>query len=208
MAEIIPFRAVRPTRDKVHLVATRSYVTYQPRHLNRKLLENPYSFVHIINPEFGKSRKSRPNSDTRFKRIKKRFEEFCDENILVQDDQDAFYIYRQITPSHTFTGIVCGVAVKEYTEGHIKIHEQTLTSRVGVFTQYLDICDFNAEPVLLTYTSKTTKIDALIGKSTNTRPEYDFTTTDRIQHQLWLVDDKNEIEAIQKEFSKLECLYI
>lgn len=208
MAEIIPFRAVRPTRDKVHLVATRSYVTYQPRHLNRKLLENPYSFVHIINPEFGKSRKSRPNSDTRFKRIKKRFEEFCDDKILVQDEQDAFYIYRQITPSHTFTGIVCGVAVKEYTEGHIKIHEQTLTSRVGVFTQYLDICDFNAEPVLLTYKCKTPQIDALTARCANTRPEYDFTTTDRNQHQLWLIEDKSEIETIQKEFSKLECLYI
>lgn len=208
MAEIIPFRAVRPTRDKVHLVATRNYVTYQPRHLNRKLLENPYSFVHIINPEFGETRKSRPNSEARFKRVRKRFEEFCDDKILVQDDQDAFYIYRQITPTNTFTGIIGGVAVKEYTEGHIKIHEQTLTSRVGVFTQYLDICDFNAEPVLLTYSCTANQIEELIAKNTEPRPEYDFTTTDRIQHQLWLIEDKKDIEEIQKEFSKLECLYI
>lgn len=208
MAEIIPFRAVRPTRDKVHLVATRSYVTYQPRHLNRKLLENPFSFVHIINPEFGKSRKSRPNSDTRFNKIKQRFEEFCADKIIAQDENDAFYIYRQITPTHSFTGIICGVAVKEYTDGHIKIHEQTLTSRVGVFTKYLDICDFNAEPVLLTYRDQDTDIDALIAKSMRARAEYDFTTTDRIQHQLWLIENIQDIEAVQKEFAKLECLYI
>src|SRR5690554_3993739 len=208
MAEIIPFKAIRPPRDKAHLVATRSYVTYQPRHLNRKLLENPFSFVHIINPEFGKSRKSRPNSDTRFKRIKKRFEEFCDDKILMQDEQDAFYIYRQITPTHSFTGIICGVAVKEYTEGHIKIHEQTLTSRVGVFTKYLDICDFNAEPVLLTYTDNRPDIDVLIAKNMEVRPEYDFTTTDRKQHQLWTITDKAEIKAIQEAFDSLDCLYI
>lgn len=208
MAEIIPFKAVRPTRDKVHLVATRSYVTYQPRHLNRKLHENPFSFVHIINPEFGKSRKSRPNSDARFNKIKKRFEEFCEEEILMQDEKEAFYIYRQITPTHSFTGIICGVGVNEYTEGHIKIHEQTLTSRVGVFTKYLDICDFNAEPVLLTYRSAESIIDVLITKSMNARPEYDFTTTDRNQHQLWLIDNEKDIMAVQKEFAKLDCLYI
>ncbi len=208
MAEIIPFRAVRPTRDKVHLVATRSYVTYQPRHLNRKLLENPYSFVHIINPEFGKSRKSRPNSDSRFNNIKNKFDAFCEDGTLMQDKDDAFYVYQQITPTHSFTGIICGVAVKEYTEGHIKIHEQTLTSRVSVFTKYLDICDFNAEPVLLTYTDKSPKIDTLIAKSKEVRAEYDFTTTDRIHHQLWLITDSAEISAIKVEFSKLDCLYI
>lgn len=208
MAEIIPFKAIRPPRDKAHLVATRSYVTYQPRHLNRKLMENPFSFVHIINPEFGKKRKSRPNSDARFQKIKKRFEEFCADDFLVQDTEDSFYIYRQITPTHSFTGIICGVAVKEYTEGHIKIHEQTLTSRVGVFTKYLDICDFNAEPVLLTYTDKRVDIDELIAKNMEVRPEYDFTTTDRKQHQLWLITDEFEISAIQKAFSTLDCLYI
>ena len=208
MAEIIPFRAVRPPRDKVHLVATRSYVTYKPRHLNRKLMENPYSFVHIINPEFGKTNKSRPNSDSRFKKIKNRFEDFCEKGILAQDEKDSFYIYKQITPTHSFTGIICGVAVKEYTEGHIKIHEQTLTSRVSVFTKYLDICDFNAEPVLLTYTDKSPDIDSLTAKSMEVRPEYDFTTTDHIRHQLWLIDNKSEIKAIQKSFAKLDCLYI
>lgn len=208
MAEIIPFKAVRPTRDKAHLVASRNYVTYPPRQLNRKLMENPYSFVHIINPEFGKEKKSRPNSVLRFQRVKKKFDEFCNEGILIQDKEESFYIYRQITPTHQFTGIICGVAVKEYLEGHIKIHEHTLTSRVEVFTRYLDICDFNAEPVLLTYTDVRPDIDELITKNTEDRPEYDFTTTDRKQHQLWVINNPKEIEAIKKAFATLDCLYI
>lgn len=208
MARIIPFRAVRPPRDKVHLVATRSFVTYQPHQLNRKLLENPYSFVHIINPEFGSKQKSRPNSDKRFMKIKKRFEDFCDHGVLFQDSKPAFYIYRQITPTHSFTGIICGVDVTEYSQGHIKIHEHTLTSRVDVFTKYLDICNFNAEPVLLTYRDSAIQIDADIEKGTTERAEYDFTTTDRIQHQLWLVTDLDMIAKIQKDFEKLDCLYI
>lgn len=208
MAHIIPFRAVRPPRDKVHLVATRSYVTYKPRQLNRKLLENPYSFVHIINPEFGSRQKSRPNSDKRFKRIKKRFEEFCAQGILFQDEKPGFYIYRQITPTHSFTGLICGVDVNEYSCGHIKIHEQTLTSRVEVFTKYLDICNFNAEPVLLTYRNQATSMDKELEKGMDIRAEYDFTTTDKIRHQLWPVDDPELIASLKKNFEKLDCLYI
>lgn len=208
MARIIPFQAVRPPRDKVHLVATRSYVTYKPRQLNRKLLENPFSFVHIINPEFGSKRKSRPNSDTRFKRIKKRFDEFCEMGILEQDPEPAFYVYRQITREHSFTGIVCGVDIKEYSAGRIKIHEQTLTSRVDVFTKYLDICNFNAEPVLLTYRDSAADMDAEISKSIEDRAEYDFTTTDHVRHQLWPVTDLELIAKFQSAFANIDCLYI
>lgn len=208
MARIIPFRAVRPPRDKVHLVATRSFVTYKPHQLNRKLLENPYSFVHIINPEFGMKKKSRPNSDKRFMQIRKRFDDFCAHGVLLQDSKPAFYIYRQITPTHSFTGIICGVDVTEYSESHIKVHEHTLTSRVDVFTKYLDICNFNAEPVLLTFRDSAVQMDSDIREGTAHRAEYDFTTTDRIRHQMWPVTDLDLIAKIQKNFEKLDCLYI
>ena len=52
MADVIPFKALRPTRDKVHLVATRPYYTYKKNVLNAKLEDNPFTFLHIINPEF------------------------------------------------------------------------------------------------------------------------------------------------------------
>ncbi len=52
MAKIRPFKAIRPTRDKVHLFATRSYLTYSESTLKEKLENNPYTFLHIINPEY------------------------------------------------------------------------------------------------------------------------------------------------------------
>ena len=41
MAKIHPFKAIRPTRDKVHLVATRPYYTYKKKVLHAKLQDNP-----------------------------------------------------------------------------------------------------------------------------------------------------------------------
>ncbi|MDX1470808.1 MAG: DUF1015 family protein, partial [Flavobacteriaceae bacterium] len=47
MAKIIPFKAVRPTRDKVGLVAARSYQSYTPAQRQSRLRDNPFSFLHI-----------------------------------------------------------------------------------------------------------------------------------------------------------------
>lgn len=55
MAHIIPFKAVRPTRDKVSLVASRSYQSYTKEQVESRLRDNPFSFLHIINPGDRKS---------------------------------------------------------------------------------------------------------------------------------------------------------
>ena len=52
MAKLIPFRAIRPTRDKASLIASRSYLTYTKETLREKLENNPFTFLHIINPDF------------------------------------------------------------------------------------------------------------------------------------------------------------
>jgi len=208
MTEIIPFRAVRPANDKAHLVASRSYVSYKPADLKRKLEENPFSFIHIIIPEFNSNKKSALNSDRLFNLVKKKYQEFLNSNVLIQDDTNALYIYQQITPEASYSGLICGVSVKEYSTGKIKIHEQTLTAREEVFCKYLDICDFNAEPVLLTYTENKADLKLTLSVKMTERPEVDFTTTDRIRHRLWLIDSADLIKEIQNSFAQINALYI
>ena len=96
MAKIIPFKAVRPIRDKVHLVATRPYYSYTKQILNAKLIENPYTFIHIINPEFRKSDKTEPNTVERFQKVNDKYRQFKADNILIQDKVNSFYVYRQV----------------------------------------------------------------------------------------------------------------
>lgn len=71
MADISPFSAIRPVRDKVHLVATRPYYSYKKNVLEAKLESNPFTFLHIINPEFGKTIQTKANSTERFELVKK-----------------------------------------------------------------------------------------------------------------------------------------
>ena len=52
MAEIKPFKAVRPARDKVSLVAARSYDSYTTEQREARLRDNPFSFLHVVNPGY------------------------------------------------------------------------------------------------------------------------------------------------------------
>ena len=206
MAEIAPFKAIRPIRDKVHLVATRPYYSYKKNVLQAKLQDNPYTFLRIINPEFNNPIKTKANSDERFNLVSERYQDFIDRGILIQDEKPHLYLYRQTKGNKSCTGIIGGASVNEYLNGDIKKHEATLTSREEIFTNYLDIVGYNAEPVLISYKGNY-KINDFIRGLSEARPEYEFSTTDLIKHELWVLEDPDSI-AIQKHFKEINCTYI
>tara|TARA_Y100000813_G_scaffold40187_1_gene27375 strand:+ start:778 stop:2007 length:1230 start_codon:yes stop_codon:yes gene_type:complete len=207
MAKIVPFRAIRASRDKVSLVASRSYLSYSKEILDEKLENNPYTFLHIINPDY--SAEYGVNSyDEKFKLVKEKFNSFIKEGIFKKDNSDSFYIYQKNNAEgNLFIGIIGAASVVDYQNGNIKIHEQTIKKREELFKNYLQTTCFNAEPVLLTYPNHKC-IDEVIQRYTNTRAEYEFTTTNKSQHKLWLVNDEKDIQLIEQSFSEIENLYI
>lgn len=206
MAKLKPFKAIRPTRDKAHLVATRPVSTYKKSVLEAKLETNPYSFIHIINPEFGEIVKTKPNSRERFENIKKEFDSFCQQGILIQDPNESLYLYQQTKDGHSYLGIIAGASVEEYKQDLIKKHEATLTSRESMFTEYLDVVGFNAEPVLLSYPHNE-KLEAIYNTIITERPEFEFSTTDMIKHELWILS-KEKTTAVLDAFEAIPASYI
>ena len=175
--------------------------------LSAKLIGNPYTFLHIINPEFHKQDKTKPNSESRFLKVRQKFVEFFENDIFLQDQNESIYVYRQTTKDHEFLGFIGGADLKEYEEGKIKKHEETLTEREKTFSNYLDIVKFNAEPVLL-FHKDNAQIDDILLDIIVDRAEYEYTTTDEIKHELWVVDELSLLKRIQSAFSTLEETYI
>lgn len=206
MAKITPFKAIRSVRDKIHLVATRPIYSYKKNVLESKLEDNPYTFLHIINPDFGGERTTQPNTPERFELVKKEYQNFLEAGILIQEKDPSIYIYQQTKDKHVFKGVIAGASNEEYRTDKIKKHEATLTNREEMFIDYLDIVGFNAEPVLLSY-PHSDEIEKQLDVITQQRPEYEFTTTDRIKHELWVLN-KQETATIQKMFESVEALYI
>ena len=205
MAKVFPFKGIRPSRDKANLVTTRSYLTYSDEILKEKLDNNPFTFLHILNPEYKKSIKK--SGIQKFKLIKNKFLSFINLEILIKEKNDVFYIYQQKTDLRRVTGIIAATSIKEYQNDKIKKHEETILERENMFKEYLIETKFNADPVLLTH-KKNEEIDNIINQYSRERSEYEFTTTDRISHKLWVVESKKNIQIIQNAFHKSNELYI
>ena len=205
MAIVRSFKAIRPTRDKANLVASRSYLSYSDETLKEKLEHNPFTFLHIINPDY--KDKIKLKGVEKFKAVKEKFNKFKENVVLITEDSESFYVYQQIHGNHTFEGIIGATAVSDYLNGNIKKHEHTLTAREEMFKNYLDSTGFNAEPVLLCHKENTT-IRAIIQQYKGTRAEYEFTTTNKVVHKLWLVNNTNDIDTITNAFATIDNLYI
>ena len=207
MAHIRPFRAVRPAADKVHLVASRSYVTYSDEQLRDKLKHNPYSFVQIIHPDFNDALPSEPGTPERFERVHEKYLEFLKQDILQVDDQPALYVYRQSHSNLDCIGIIGAVHNNDYRSKHVRIHEQTLAAREALFAQYLDMTGFNAEPILLTHDDDEVLngwLQALHGRTADVH----FTTADEVSHQLWKIDNAEELDFLCGLYGRMGALYI
>jgi len=206
MAKIIPFKAVKPTRDKVSLVASRSYQSYTQAELEARLDNNPFSFLHIVNPGYKYAKEI--SGEARYELVRNRYLEFKEDTVFKKDKKASFYIYKIVNRDlQTFNGIVAAASVEDYRNNVIKKHEDTISSREIVFKDYLKTVGFNAEPVLLTYPDNNT-ISNILNEIKKQRAEFEFTTTYRDTHYLWQINNQAQIKTISEAFAKIDTLYI
>lgn len=205
MAIIKPFKAIRPTRDKAALATSRSYDEYSKKELRAVLNYNPYSFLHIIRPGYAINKGL--SGEERFKLVHKTYEDFKKENIYHKDEKPQYYLHEKSYGENTFWGIIAVAHVEDYQNNIIKKHEDTLKEREELFGNYLGIAGFNAEPVLLIY-PESNYLNSIYWKYTQQRSEYEFMTHTKRLHKLWIIDNALDIEYIQKEFEKMDALYI
>ena len=205
MSKIIPFKAVRPTPDKIGLVTCRNYDDYSSAELAAWLSFNPYSFLHVIHPAYMHSQKI--TLDKRFKGVAHKYQDFKEDGIFMEEDKSVFFLYEIKTKTQSFTGIVAGTSIDDYKNNIIKKHEDTLQYRVEYFKDYLHQTGFNTEPVLITYPDNETLSD-WISEKKKSQPIYNFSTTNKEKHQLWKIETDEEIAWLAKQFEEIPELYI
>jgi len=197
-----PFKATRPTRDKAYLVATRSYISYEPFELEDKLENNPYTFLHVINP----NALPEASYERRFEAVRERFDAFMQEGVFLQEELATYYLYRQKTPTHEFLGVIGLLDADSVAQGKTLPHEKTLERREKLFEKYLDTTGFQAEPVLI-FGSVNEAYEQCLAEVQLDRPEYEFSSTDRYLHQLWPVPEQ-WVGVLQEFFAQAGTKYI
>jgi uncharacterized protein (DUF1015 family) len=206
VAIVKPFKAVRPTRAIVGLVAARPYQSYTVDERESRMDYNPYSFLHIVNPGYKYAQEVTGNE--RYKLVKNRYLEFKEDGVFVQDDKPSFYVYKIVNRhGQEFNGIIATTSAEDYERDVIKKHEDTIAKREQTFKTYLQTVGFNAEPVLLTYPDSAL-LAQIIKDVQKGHAEFEFTMTYRDTHYLWKIDDEKILKTIEDEFRNMETIYI
>ncbi|HQV37994.1 MAG: DUF1015 domain-containing protein [Flavobacteriales bacterium] len=204
MIHVRPFRAWRPAPHTAHLVGSRSFLNYSTEQLREKLAGNPYTFLHIVYADHDRHGLTRAEH---FDGVRRKFTEFTEKHILQREEHPAFYLYEQSCGAFTSRGIIGAVAVTDYREGRVKVHEQTLATREELFSDYLDHTGINAEPVLLAVPDAP-DLEAALDDIAQRPTLYDFCTTDQVRHRFWKVDAPEELVALGGHFKRMPAMYI
>ena len=208
MAIIKPFRAVRPAKNYVDMVAELPYDVMNREEAKKMGEENKYSFIHIDRAEVDLDDNVDEHDEAVYLKAKENLDKFKDEKILIKEKQECIYIYREIMDGRAQTGLVACVSVDDNINGVIKIHEYTKPDKELDRTNHIKYCNANTGTVLLTYKNQE-EIEKIIDYYVYfMTPIYDFKTEDDVIHTIWKVEKERDIEDLVNEFAKVGNLYI
>lgn len=208
MANIKPFRAIRPVPERVAQVAALPYDVMSSEEARELTKDNPYSFLRIDKAEVDLD----PDIDLYDHRVYEQaasnLKEFRQEGILLQDERPNLYIYRLIMDGRPQTGLVFCVSIDDYLNDEIKKHEFTRADKEEDRIKHVDICNAHTGPILMTYRYQEKVEETLNNWMKSREPVYDFTADDGVIHQVWIIDDEEIIGQLIEAFAQIKPLYI
>lgn len=208
MAIVKPFRGLRPPRKFVEKVVSRPYDVLNSEEARAEAKGNEKSLYRIIRPEIDFPVGTDEHDPAVYEKAAENFQLFQDKGWLVQDEEEHYYIYAQTMNGKRQYGLVVGAYVPDYINGVIKKHELTRKDKEEDRMKHVRVTNANVEPVFFAYPDSPV-LDALVEKYTKEEPEYDFLGAgDGFGHTFWIIDQKEDIVTITKEFKKMPSLYI
>ena len=208
MAIIKPFKAIRPTNEYVKEVAELPYDVMNREEAKIIAANNEYSFLHVDRAEIDLEDDIDEHDERVYLKAKENLDNLINKNILVKDDDEAIYIYRQIANNRSQIGIVACVSVDDSINGVIKKHEYTKPDKELDRTNHIKYCNANTGTILLTYKNKQEIEDIMTYYVYFMKPLYDFISDDNVIHTIWKVEKKRDVNDLIKAFENIDYLYV
>ena len=207
MKLIKPFRAVRPTKELASQVASPPYDVVSRAEAREIAKGNPYSFLHINKPDIDLADDIDAHDPLVYQTGRSNLDEFLNSGVLVKDEVESFYLYRQIMGDHEQLGLVAIASVDAYDNGYIKIHEYTRPDKEEDRVKHMIELGAQVGPVFLTYKENST-LTRLMSKVTKNNPEYNFIDECDVRHTFWAIQNREQIESIESTFEEVKSLYV
>lgn len=209
MANITPFKALRPQPELAARVASKPYDVLNSAEAREAVKDNPYSFLHITKSEVDLPDNTDIHSQQVYDKAKENLDAFIRKEVLFREAKPCYYIYQLVMNGRSQTGLVCGSAVNDYDKDIIKKHEYTRPEKEQDRISHITTSGAQTGNVFLAYRN-IAELDTIINNWKNThRPVYDFTAEDNIAHTIWVINDDTTGDAITKLFAeKVPFTYI
>ncbi len=209
MADVIPFKALRPQAQFAKQVASKPYDVLTSAEAKIEARGNPNSFLHITKSEIDLPEHIEIHSDEVYQKAKENLNAFIKRDILFSENKACFYIYRLIMNGRSQTGLVALSSVDDYENDIIKKHELTRPDKEQDRINHIKTTGAQTGNVFLAYRNNDL-LDDLIGNWTSKKsPVYDFVADDNVAHTIWIINDDKFISRISDIFqSQVQYTYI
>ncbi len=207
MPKIYPFKALMPAAGLEIKVSANTHVD-DKRKQTDIVKTNPQSYLKVVKPYLILDEEKDPAKH--FEYAQQILTEFIANGTMKQDENETLYIYRQVNRDIDieYIGIICKVLANDYYDGHIKVHENTLTEKENHLIAHIKVSGAIGEPVLLTH-FENQDIEELLNKIIKNQPaDVDFFDEVNRHHFIYKITNTEEIIKIQNTYAQLSDFYI
>lgn len=207
MADIKPFRCVRPAQTVAPSVAALPYDVYNRAEAKVKVAGDNLTFLRIDRAETQFPDSVGTYDDCVYEKARELLNEDIAKGVYVSDSDCCYYIYELIMDGRHQTGIVACSSIDDYIGNTIKKHENTREEKELDRIRHVDTCSAQTGPIFLAYRSNAA-ISDVVSRNKLNEALYSFTSDDGITHNVWKITEASDTEIIRKEFSNTDSIYI
>ncbi len=208
MADIKPFMAYRPAKEKASKIAALPYDVFNTKEAREIVKDNPDSFLSIDRPETFFEEGHDMYAPEVYRKAESELWSRIERGDFVQEKEKAYYIYELTMNGRSQTGIVAVASIDDYLNNVIKKHENTRKEKEQDRIEHVYTCKAQTGPIFLCY-RENRMISQIVEKVKSVdEPVYDFVSGDDVRHRVWVMEDEEENNMICRIFTGINEIYI
>lgn len=201
MAHIKPFKAVYYNIDKVKDfkdVMAPPYDVINDEYQDKLHNRSPFNFTHI---DLDKVLPDDDDKNNRYTRSSKTFEEWLKKDVMVKDDKESIYIYRQEYKvqgqKYNRLGFVGLMELKDSGDSKVHPHEKTHENAVNDRLLLTKALDANLSCIFVCYSDAQKTVEKIFNKEVCQQdPIIDVVDDNNVRNKVWRVTDPELIKQI------------
>ena len=207
MAKVIPFKGLRYNLEKfkdLDAVTAPPYDIITPEEQQELYNKDEYNVIRL---DYGMDFDSDDTDNNKYTRSAAYLNKWIEEQILVYEDEPAFYIYEQVfrlgddeSPSHSLKGIISLVQLEEFSKKIIMPHSETTNQPKRDRMELMQRTGTNMSQIYSLYMDPDHAIADIISECSDGKPDITFTTKEKVIQNLWIIKDPATVNVISKKF--------